>query len=595
MAEPVESVWKPLNPSRREIRLLYLDSATNDTRVNNYQLSGRLATVSLDRPGTDCQYYAISHAWGSAQTMYPLYIDGMRLMITQSILECLDVFGGERPGAAFWIDAVCINQQDIEERAAQVQLMRYVFSQAMEVWVWLGRDLSPVRELVRCIRRADKLPSSLTDEQGKRFICQVVLFGQLEWLHRVWTIQEIVLSKDVRFWYDNIQISVPDLWSWQRKLGKVLDQAQASVLRTSDNNRLANCINIIIRLRFHQKLLLRLLSVNPEIREIEMLIVLAESRTASSSDIRDRVYGQLAIFEAALQREIVRPDYTVSVTKVFINFAFEWCRVNESLNILNQVSSSRNSLLGLPTWVPDWSSRDSFEIERRRLSTRIPYRAAGSSTLSNPDLTPDLQFRVSGLEIDDVGGLSTVREARDVPVSEEEKASLLRRIGRWKQFYHDRIKETQCPGVRCADYSCIATSFTRTMFRDVIMRDGETRMRRFSQDSEAMEALDCFQNVLSSAPYSYENSRHSAGFLSDATASSRFFVTSGGRPGLGPPDMREGDCVALLSGGNMPYILRRNRAASKSNIYSFIGECYVHDAMDGQLFDENRVHEIWME
>ena len=171
MAEAATAIWKPLNPSRREIRLLYLDPDTNTHHTNNYQLSGRLATVSLDKTGSDCQYYAISHSWGSAQAMYPLYIDGMRLLITESILECLDSFRGRRPGAAFWIDAVCINQKDLGERAAQVQLMRYVFSQAMEVWVWLGSSLSPVRELVRGIRGAADLPHDLTDEHGKRFIC----------------------------------------------------------------------------------------------------------------------------------------------------------------------------------------------------------------------------------------------------------------------------------------------------------------------------------------------------------------------------------------------------------------------------------------
>ena len=136
------------------------------------------------------------------------------------------------------------------------------------------------------------------------------------------------------------------------------------------------------------------------------------------------------------------------------------------------------------------------------------------------------------------------------------------------------------------------------MFRDMIATDSNLFKRRISDDSEAMEALDSLKDLSLSPLYSYGSRRHAVVSLSDATASSRFFVTSGGRPGLGPPDMQAGDCVVVLMGGNVPYILRKSQQDSESthqNVYSFIGECYVHDAMDGQLFEESLVHDIWLE
>jgi hypothetical protein len=36
-----------------------------------------------------------------------------------------------------WIDAICINQADLDERKQQVQLMRDVYSGASRVVVWL--------------------------------------------------------------------------------------------------------------------------------------------------------------------------------------------------------------------------------------------------------------------------------------------------------------------------------------------------------------------------------------------------------------------------------------------------------------------------
>ena len=45
-----------------------------------------------------------------------------------------------------WIDAICINQEDLDERSQQVGLMRQIYSQASHVVVWLGpeADDSPV-------------------------------------------------------------------------------------------------------------------------------------------------------------------------------------------------------------------------------------------------------------------------------------------------------------------------------------------------------------------------------------------------------------------------------------------------------------------
>lgn len=48
-----------------------------------------------------------------------------------------------RGSGLVWIDALCINQTDIDERSAQVRLMPQIYSNASCVIVWLGhvRDL----------------------------------------------------------------------------------------------------------------------------------------------------------------------------------------------------------------------------------------------------------------------------------------------------------------------------------------------------------------------------------------------------------------------------------------------------------------------
>lgn len=49
----------------------------------------------------------------------------------------------------FWVDAICINQEDLEERSAQVQIMPQIYSKASCVIVWLGDDSQMIFRLLR--------------------------------------------------------------------------------------------------------------------------------------------------------------------------------------------------------------------------------------------------------------------------------------------------------------------------------------------------------------------------------------------------------------------------------------------------------------
>ncbi|KAF2095100.1 hypothetical protein NA57DRAFT_79588 [Rhizodiscina lignyota] len=58
----------------------------------------------------------------------------------------------------------------------------------------------------------------------------------------------------------------------------------------------------------------------------------------------------------------------------------------------------------------------------------------------------------------------------------------------------------------------------------------------------------------------------------------RFFVSSDGRMGIGPPVMQVGDTVCIFCGGDVPYVLRRHE-----DKWRFVGEAYVSGAMFGEV------------
>lgn len=149
--------YEPLDPSDKEIRLLTLHpgSPNEEIRVD-------ITYSSLhDRP----QYLALSYVWGAVEAVNPLLVNGNRHYVTQNLLYALQHLRnmrGPNGGISFWIDALCINQDDNEEKSHQVVLMRDIYSQAYKVLVWLAPPSEESEILLARMRAIEALTYLLT-------------------------------------------------------------------------------------------------------------------------------------------------------------------------------------------------------------------------------------------------------------------------------------------------------------------------------------------------------------------------------------------------------------------------------------------------
>jgi hypothetical protein len=78
----------------------------------------------------------------------------------------------------------------------------------------------------------------------------------------------------------------------------------------------------------------------------------------------------------------------------------------------------------------------------------------------------------------------------------------------------------------------------------------------------------------------------------------RFFISEKGYIGLAPATAAPGDKIAILFGGNVPYILRRNEHESSETselTWTFLGDSYVHGIMDGEVIDSRERGEVMAE
>lgn len=80
----------------------------------------------------DINYTALSYEWGNPNPPKHILVNGKEVSVTPSLHLALTHLRGHTPGL-LWIDALCINQSDIQERGHQVARMRDIYSKAHHV------------------------------------------------------------------------------------------------------------------------------------------------------------------------------------------------------------------------------------------------------------------------------------------------------------------------------------------------------------------------------------------------------------------------------------------------------------------------------
>lgn len=129
-------VYKPLR-TPQTIRILHLQPA----KAKDAPLIGHFSETDLNKAAP---YNALSYTWNDETPSIPLLVDGQTVLITPNCASALRRLRKSRRVRPFWIDAVCINQSDTQERNAQVAVMGDIFKNSAWVFAWLGEgtDLS---------------------------------------------------------------------------------------------------------------------------------------------------------------------------------------------------------------------------------------------------------------------------------------------------------------------------------------------------------------------------------------------------------------------------------------------------------------------
>ncbi|KAK4890639.1 hypothetical protein LTR27_010678 [Elasticomyces elasticus] len=140
------TLYTPLDSTKSQIRLLYINKSPCCSKA---ALCCDLYKVSLD---DDPDYAALSYCWGDAKDTVEICIAGRTALVTRNLANALRRLR-DMPQESFWADAVCVNQEDLDECGQQVRLMMDIYSNAAIVYSYLNDD--------KCIGKA---PGMAADE-----------------------------------------------------------------------------------------------------------------------------------------------------------------------------------------------------------------------------------------------------------------------------------------------------------------------------------------------------------------------------------------------------------------------------------------------
>jgi hypothetical protein len=552
-------------PSRDWIRILVVEPGKNQDRIVCHL---QLCSIRQGYP----EYEALSYVWGNSKDRIDIICNSKDIRVTRNLGEALQrVRLADRP-RLIWVDALCINQRNVEERGHQVRLMSLIYRKANNVLIWAGRDenryASSAFSLIRQIANneeshPDTLDSSnpnrcgcksmASDSQGKEMSLttspsweSLKAFFKIPWLRRLWVLQEVVLSSSaVMMWGDT---EIP--WELVGIASK----------RIQDDHQLWNAVDE--RTGIGNAYLMHSLR-NPTHAAYSFRILLQRSRRFEATEPKDRIFAVLGLptTDTAPDKGVLflEPDYTLSVFQLYFKVAKRVIEQERNLGLLSAVQHGPSIDEGLPTWVPRW---DRFSINILAGVDGRSHAAAAGLPEHKVEFAPKNlgSLMTQGLELDTIARATDTMSEEDFQNAASFSNVWIRRahriFGQYNQSHLEALCWTMTAGKDWADEPIQDTPSHWADFAAWWVQASDktpnsnvlTAAQAGTAERFVVAASDCWDR--------------------------RLFVTRKGYLGLGPEALREQDLVCILTGGPVPYVLRK-----VDQHYQFVGESYVYGIM----------------
>ncbi|MCJ1258430.1 hypothetical protein MMC24_006263 [Lignoscripta atroalba] len=397
MAQTFE--YMPLDIATNEIRLLRISSA-----AESLDIQCSLVHISLNDPPL---YFTLSYAWeeptlyhnSSSESGPRITVNGVSCEVGHNLAAALRYSRSQR-FVALWVDAICIDQTNLEERGEQVLRIRSIYEKAQTVIVWLGceaQDSKDALEFIELIAQQydnpdasswlRKVVTERTHSHAWRALRDLL---ERSWWTRVWVVQETSAAATIEAVCGDYRVS----WESLIRFAEVLSWCfhEIGLLLRNLEGLDMNYVSLN-GLYCHHRIRSRLASGEA----LKIMGMLELTRYCNSTDDRDKLYGILGLVQDVT---IANPTYRIPSHEVFRDLARSWIEAYKSLDIIS-MDAPRRQDIQLPSWTPDFGSN-----VQGRIAINYGRSYAAKETVSAVEFSSsDTILSCQGVCVDEIDGL----------------------------------------------------------------------------------------------------------------------------------------------------------------------------------------------
>ena len=642
----MNTLYNPLQP--KQIRLITVSTLDGI-------ISCQMETAYWDQTKYDALSYSWAYSWEGAGGSKPITVNGIRTIVGPNLFEFLKARAEPRsqPSRAIWTDALCLNQDDEDEKKVQVPLMDQIYHGAKTVVIWLGPG---TKETDKAMERATDLgarlerlegkvrlnPERLTEIEGLNLPDKTdalwIGLGQLcrrDWWERTWVIQEAVLAQ-----------SLPVLMCGNYAVGwREFDLLLTGLMDTDLKNVCLKAAGYDLRQDTSDGF-----TTTSQISRARQWIarhgsypflpLLQMTRLKGCGVDVDRIFGTLGMVPSELRDAFKQQKFVdypspqwlgpnirnqAGNYELFIKVAKYYFPYDFQLLTLSMAASQERPAR-LPTWCPNWNSPQPYTHFGGVQSYHAGFTIGAIRRATVYTSTFSDRIVVSGFRVDVVD-------------------KVVEGFFTWSQKQEEWTGEHGC-AAKLTSWSTECLKLAQEVYSDESFSDAYWRTLTGNKKSDAREVSSKLEDFWLHGCISWRSAikaytagmtpewkegeelivRNFQGYIEAASKGRKFFSTKDGRIGLGPPNIQSGDIVSVLLSGGPAFILRYASEVSvrtvdaaaeeltkqlsrvskaelnepQSDLFqqtpaNLIGDAYVHGIMYGEgLSMETRKDELFL-
>lgn len=581
----------------------------------------------------DTFYHALSYTWGSSEETSTITLNGQLVKVRQSLELALRALRSATSDVDIWIDALCIDQSNLQERNRQLARIEKVYDNASIVVSYVGEPDEDSDKALDFML-AMQMPMARHDENGNwtfsretdlaavPALCAALYrFLSRPYFQRIWILQELsVATVNSVMCGKRVDITFEQLYRASSNLASMLDQdhklareVDASYYHKQD--AATDPLAYITKIFLFKTLISKGQStaVSTLMRTAQYyndawkdnspgyLDCLIWSRDFGATDAHDKIFAlwNLATDTDGLEYSM---NYADSVAQSYTDFVKAWSKQHGSLDIIaaaERTDRSAHFYADAASWCPDWSapSTASSLLRKERLPNLVwPGKLVGKLYAADGGVKQTAQefftfhgdtLHATGLILDRIK--LVFDETEDAPTSSTSASTIQPAFTRdgqlgvqLLQHFHDHDLTT---------YPDVLQAYTAMRHGDVPSA-WPTRIDHPDPDEKAGSSPDASHICI------LDRSRHvkrwDGGFEGGAAPEvirhvlrGRLpFVSENGYMGLAPRWVGEQTerpwLLGILAGCSVPVMLLENEDGS----YAFGGACFVQGWMEGEYFTQ---------